>query len=225
MRKILILLCIVSLNFVCYGCSFKELSPIDSEIIQVLKINNPEEKIREIHKLELKIASLSDSERERIIYYDDLLKEKDKVVLKIKETVSWGDQFKKDVVCYTLSDLIDFDEIKVLRFGTNWAPSAYVCVENEEYISEVLACLNDIPYLECRKGEVVKIELFEHYIDGGNSFYQIDVVNGGYVEIAFFGFEDGLKYYYSLIKLDDSYKEILSEENIYNYGQYGSLHK
>ena len=223
MKKIFILLCIVSLSFICYGCSFKELSPIDSEIIRVLKIYNPEEKIRQIHKLELKIASLSDSERERIIYYDDLLKEKDKVALKIKETVSWGDQFKKDVVCYTLSDLIDFDEIKVLRFGTNWAPSVFFDIENEEYISEVLKCLNDVPYVEICQGGNINIDLYEHYIGWNRDSDRLNVINGGYVEFVDFGGTE-LKYYYSLIKIDDIYKEILSGENIYNYSQYGPLH-
>ena len=223
MRKILIFLCIISLSFVYYGCSFKELSPIDSEIIQVLKIYNPEEKIRQIHKLELKIASLSDSEREQIIYYDDLLKEKDKVALKIKETVSWGDQFEKDVVCYTLSDLIDFDEIEFLNLGWNWAPSVFFDIENEEYISEVLKFLNDVPYVKICQGGNINIDLYEHYIGWNRDSDRLNVINGGYVEFVDFGGTE-LKYYYSLIKIDDIYKEILSEDNIYNYSQYGPLH-
>jgi hypothetical protein len=134
MKKLVILLCIVILSFACVSCDLKELSDIDNEIRDALNITNPEDKIRQIHKLEMKIELLSDFERGLLVNYDRLLSEKDKVVLDFKNSLSWGDQLKKDVSYYTLSDLIDFNEIEILAFGHNRFPSAFLYVENEEYI-------------------------------------------------------------------------------------------
>ncbi len=143
--SILILFLTISTSVIVFKTNSKEITQINESISNLDKIENDEEKMNEIVRIDKEIMKLSDLEVINI-NKTKLTSERNETSRRLKESVEWKDMVNYDVPYYLITDFLDIDEITNIHWSLSISSMLHT-TNNYDFYKDLLALI-DTAYID-----------------------------------------------------------------------------